>query len=145
MLLAMGVALPALDVSWIQAWSTLFGVHYPRNELLGLLLTHAGGYLLLVPIAMALTTPHATRPLRVRVRDIVVALLLAAVPLWMWSPLAGIFLPSALMTLAATALLLLDNWITACNNWNSCRLASRAVLGRPVCICRISPSFKGAA
>lgn len=106
MLLAMGVALPALDVSWIQAWSTLFGIHYPRNELLGLLLTHAGGYLLLVPIAMALTTPHATRPLRVRVRDIVVALLLAAVPLWMWSPLADIVLPSALMTLAATTLLL---------------------------------------
>lgn len=106
MLLAIGVALPALDVSWIQAWSQLFGIRYPRNELLGLLLTHAGGYLLLVPIAMALTLPHATRPMKVLARDIGVALLLAAIPLWLWSPLANIVLPSALMTLSASALLL---------------------------------------
>lgn len=48
-------------------------------------------------------------------------------------------------TVAATALLLLDSWIKACNNWNNCTLALSAVLGRPVCSLRISPSFSGAA
>ncbi|WP_161809448.1 sensor histidine kinase [Stenotrophomonas panacihumi] len=106
LLLAMGAALPALDVSWIQAWSQLFGIQYARNELLGLLLTHAGGYLLLVPITMALTLPHASRPATVLARDIAIALVLLALPLWLWSPLAGVLLPSALMTLSASALLL---------------------------------------
>jgi two-component system sensor histidine kinase UhpB len=107
LLLAVGVALPALDVLWMQTWSQAVGIGHPRNELLGLLLTHAAGYLLLVPIAMACARMRVARPAtHAWIRDALVALLLAALPLWIWSPWSGVVLPSALMTLTASPLLL---------------------------------------
>jgi len=106
LLVAIGFALPALQVIWLYTWASHAGSSYRREDLLGLLLTHCAGYLLLVPIAMsALAGVAVPRWPRVA-RDLSVALLLALVPGWLWSPAAPIVLPSALMTIATTPLLL---------------------------------------
>jgi len=105
-LLSIGVVLPALDVTWILFWAQLSDVSFARGDLLGLLLTHAGGYLLLVPITLALTCPRRTGSVATTARDLGIAVLLALPALWLWSPWSTIVLPSALMTVAAVPLLL---------------------------------------
>ncbi|HEY9255541.1 MAG TPA: sensor histidine kinase [Stenotrophomonas sp.] len=101
-----GIALPALQVAWLVAWANHAGAGYARQDLPGLLLMHCAGYLLLVPIAMSiLAGPPLPRWHRL-LRDVSVALLLALLPAWLWSPAAALPLPSGLMTIAATPVLL---------------------------------------
>lgn len=106
LLLCVGIALPALDLCWMLAWAQGAGIVYARAEMLGLLLTHAAGNLLLLPIAMALARPRWNTPAAVLLRDVAVSALLAAAPLWLWSPLSGVALPSALMTVSSMPMLL---------------------------------------
>ncbi|HVJ36583.1 MAG TPA: sensor histidine kinase, partial [Stenotrophomonas sp.] len=107
LMVTIGLALPALQVAWLSAWASDAGNGYSRREeLLGLLLMHCAGYLLLLPMAMAiLSGPPLPRWHRL-VRDLCVALMLALVPAWLWSPAAAIPLPSGLLTIAATPVLL---------------------------------------
>ncbi|MDG2527049.1 histidine kinase [Stenotrophomonas sp. HITSZ_GD] len=106
LLLCVGVALPALDLCWMLAWAQGANLTYSRVDMLHLLLTHAAGYLLLPPIVMALASPRGDMPARQLSRDLAIAALLAAPPLWLWSPLSDVVLPSALMTIFAAPLLL---------------------------------------
>lgn len=106
LLMAVGIALPALQVAWLSAWANHAGTGYTRQELPGLLLVHCAGYLLLLPIAMAvLSGPPLSRWQRL-LRDLFVALLLGLVPVWLWSPAAALPWPSGLLTIAATPVLL---------------------------------------
>jgi len=106
LLAVVGFALPALQVLWLYAWASHPGPSYRREDLLGLLLTHCAGYLLLVPMAMSVLAAGAPMRWQQVARDLCIALLLGLVPAWLWLPSTPVALPSALMTIATTPLLI---------------------------------------
>jgi len=106
MLLTLGALLPLLDVAWLYAWSLWFEGGYRQENLPAQLLTHSAGYMVLLPAAMLMRHMHKPANVHRLARDLIVALALALLPLTIWSPVGFLPLPSALMTIAATPVLL---------------------------------------